>query len=119
MQPAGNHQVQHQPEIAFHSNRDALADAPQFSHHPSFHIRYRGLHGAQQKRTGQPHLLDPLSDDARFERGDVSGDIGQFRHAGQGLALTTQCLCEQSSMSVAAKSLPFASKGSPANFARA
>ena len=68
MQPAGNHQVQHQPEIAFHSNRDALADAPQFSHQASLYIRYGRLYGAQQKRARQPHMLDPLPDDAWFER---------------------------------------------------
>ena len=60
VQPAGNHQVQHQPEIAFDSNRDALADAPQLSNDLSFHICYRGLHGAEQKRTGQSHMLDPV-----------------------------------------------------------
>ena len=75
MQPSGNHQVQHQPEIAFHSNRDPLADAPQFSDEPSLHIRNRRLYGAQQKRARQSHMLDPLPDDAWFKRGDVRGDI--------------------------------------------
>ena len=92
MQAAGNHQVQHQPEIAFDTNRDALADASQFSNDPSFHTCYRGLHGAQQKRTGQPHLLERVSDDACFKGTDVSRDIGQFRHIGQALALTTLSL---------------------------
>src|SRR6266849_280492 len=30
VQPAGDHQVQDQPEVAIHSNRDALPDTPQF-----------------------------------------------------------------------------------------
>ena len=81
MQPAGNHQVQHQPEIAFHSDRDSLADSPQLSHHAAFHIRNRRLRGAQQKRTGQSNVLDPLADDSRFKRRDVGSDIWQFRHS--------------------------------------
>src|SRR5712664_1604940 len=63
VQPAGNHQVQHQPEIAFYSNRDSLADAPQFAHDAALHMCKWWLCGPQQKRTGQAHSLDRLRDD--------------------------------------------------------
>jgi hypothetical protein len=83
VQPAGNHQVQHQPEIAFHSNRDSLPDSPQFAHNAALHIRNWRLRGSKQKRARQSHALDRLPDDAWFERTDVCGDIRQFWHAYQ------------------------------------
>jgi hypothetical protein len=75
MQSAGNHQVKHQPEVTFYSNRDSLSDSPQFSREASFHIRYWRLHGAKQKRAGQSNVLDPLPDDASFKGANVSGKI--------------------------------------------
>src|SRR5258707_1357935 len=63
VQAAGNHQVQHQPEIAFYSNRDSLADSPQFAHDAALHMCKWWLCGPQQKRTGQAHSLDRLRDD--------------------------------------------------------
>ncbi len=81
MQPAGNHQMQHQPEIAFHSDRNSLADAPQFLHRASLHICNRRLCGAKQERARQSHAFDPLPNDASFKRGHVSGDVWEFRHA--------------------------------------
>jgi hypothetical protein len=64
VQPAGDHQVQHQPEIAFYSNRDSLPDSPQFAHHAALHIRNGRLRGSKQKRACQSHSLDRLPDDA-------------------------------------------------------
>src|ERR1035438_5335283 len=49
VQPAGDHQVQHQPDIAFHAHRDALADAAQPAHHAAFGALERRLQGSQQK----------------------------------------------------------------------
>ena len=45
------------------------------------HLVTGRLHGAKQKRARQPHSLDRLPDDAWFKRGDVGGDVRQFRHA--------------------------------------
>jgi hypothetical protein len=83
VQPAGNHQVQHQPQIAFYSNRDTLADSPQFAHDAALHIRNGRLCGSKQKRARQAHSLDGLRDDAFLECTDIGGDIRQFRHAYQ------------------------------------
>src|SRR5712664_12586 len=55
VQPAGNHQVQHQPEVAFDSNRDSLADSPQLAYDASLHNRNGRLCSSQQKRTSQSH----------------------------------------------------------------
>src|ERR1700739_4565689 len=80
VQPAGDHQVQRQPEIAVHSDRDALADASQLAHEATFHARHRRLRGSQEKRSCHPHSLDRLPDDAWLERANIRGDIRQFRH---------------------------------------
>ena len=43
----------------------------------------------------EPNLLNLLADDARFQRGDVSGDVGELGHALQlarrGSGLATWC----------------------------
>jgi hypothetical protein len=39
--------VQHQPEIAFYTDRDSLTDPPQFAHNAAFDIRKRWLRGAK------------------------------------------------------------------------
>ena len=95
VQAAGNHQVQHQPEVAIHADGDALADAAQFADGAAFAVRERRFDGAQQKRAREPHALERLADDARFERADVGGDIRQFWHAYQ-LAGGALCFCNLS-----------------------
>ncbi len=80
MQPARDHQVNHQPEVAIDAYRDALADAPHFAHGPAFHFADRGLCRAQQKGACHTHLQKWLAGDARLKGADVCGDVGQFRH---------------------------------------
>jgi hypothetical protein len=63
VQAAGNHQVQHQPEIALHSDGYSLADLPQFTHNTAFGLRNWWFRGTKQKRICQPYLLDRLRDD--------------------------------------------------------
>jgi hypothetical protein len=59
---------------------DALADPAQFSHRAALEILNRGLHSAKQKRARNSYPLERLTDDARLECADVSGDIREFRH---------------------------------------
>lgn len=93
MQAPGNHQVQNQPEIALHSECDSLSDPAQFLNGASFHPLERRGHATQQKWIAQAHPLELLPKHARFECGDVSGDIGQFWH---GLSLhATRALCNR------------------------
>ena len=80
MQAAGNHQVQHQPQVALQTDRDAFADAPQLPHRTPLRTRERWLHRPQQKWARDAHLLQLLSDDARLKRTDIGGDIRQLRH---------------------------------------
>jgi len=64
MQTACNHQVQHQPEIVFHSNRDALTDPPKFAHDAALDTFDWRLCGSQQERARQPHAIEGLRNDA-------------------------------------------------------
>jgi hypothetical protein len=80
VQPAGNHQVQHQPEIATYTDGDTLADPPQFAHGTALYICNWRLHGSNQKSARQSNVLDRLSHDAGFKCADVGGDIRQFGH---------------------------------------
>ena len=81
MKAAGNHQMQHQPEVPFYSNPYAFADPPQFTHSAPFHFGDRWFCSAKQEGTCQPYVLDWPPYDPRFKGVDVSNDIGQFRHA--------------------------------------
>ena len=83
MQSASNHQVQHQPEIAFYTDGDSLADPPQFAHGAALYIRKWRVYGSKQKRTRESNALDRLGHDAWLERTDVGGDIRQLGHAYQ------------------------------------
>jgi len=91
VQPAGNHQVQHEPEVTFYSYRDSLADSSQFAHDAAFHFDKGWLCGSKQKRARQSYSLDRLRKDAWLERCEVGGNIRQFRHAHQ-IAAGTQPL---------------------------
>src|SRR6267143_6483966 len=81
MQAAGNHQVQNEPEIAFYSDGDSLADSAQLGDWATLDVGNWRLRGSKQKKTGQANALDWLREDARLECGDVGGDVREFRHA--------------------------------------
>src|SRR5260370_25017468 len=69
VQPACNHQVEHQPKIAFYSNRDALADSPQFAHDAALHTCNWRVRGPEQKKTRDPHSIPLPRHYASLERG--------------------------------------------------
>ena len=81
MKPSGDHQVDHKPEVIVESDRDAFADAAQFPYRAACGARQRRLGGAQEKRA-RPNAdpFERLPYDARFERGEVRGNVGQLRH---------------------------------------
>ena len=71
--------MQDQPEIVFQPNRDAFADARQLTNFLAFDRFERRLDRPQQKRAHQPHALQRLAHNARFERFDINHDVGQLR----------------------------------------
>jgi hypothetical protein len=80
MQPSGDHQVQHQPQIAVKAYRYAFSDAAQRRHNTAVDTAERRVRSPEQEGTCDTHLLETLTENSRFERADVGGDVGQFRH---------------------------------------
>ncbi len=83
-----------EPEIAFEADGNALADAAQFADGAALDGCDGRVDGAQDKDALQANALEGLAEDARFERGEVGGDVGQFRHciqieAGAGASATS------------------------------
>ena len=80
MEPPGNHQVQHQPQLLINSNRDSLADATESPNRAPFNCTQRRIYRTQQEHGSQPDALQRLTHDPRFKGSDVCRDIRQFRH---------------------------------------
>ena len=80
VQAPGDHQVQDQEEIAVERDDDALAEARDPDHVAPAGVGERRVDGAEHERAGQAHALEPGPADARVERFDVDGDVGQLRH---------------------------------------
>ena len=81
VQSAGDHQVEHDPEIAFEADGDALAHAAEFTDHAAVGVCERRLGGAKKKRCGDSNPIERLREDAGFECGKVGGYVGEFGHA--------------------------------------
>jgi hypothetical protein len=81
VEAAGDHQMQHEPEIAFYSKGETLADSPEFADDAALDIGKWWLRGSKEKRAAQAHTLDWLPNDSRFKCSDVGDDVRKFRHA--------------------------------------
>src|SRR5260370_20307320 len=81
VQPPGDHEVQHQPQIVFESDGYPLADSAQLADLPPFHALKRRIHAAKQERTRQANMLERLRENALLERFDIDDDVGQLRHS--------------------------------------
>ena len=90
MQPAGDHEVQNEPEIAFDADGDSLSDSAQFANCAALCERERRLRGAKQKEACEADAFEALADDARFECADVRRDVRKLRHAYQDAALACE-----------------------------
>jgi hypothetical protein len=75
MQAAGDHQVQHQPEVAIQADGDALSHSPQFAHSSSGGFREGWRRGSKKKRAYKPHAFERQPQYARFQRCNVSRDV--------------------------------------------
>ncbi len=73
--------MKNEPEVAFHADGDAFADAAEFADGVAFGFGERRLGGAEQKRAREADALERLAEDARLQGGEVGGDVGEFRHA--------------------------------------
>lgn len=80
VQPARDHQVQHQPEIVIEAEGDALADPPQLPDDLALSIGDWRLSRPHQERACHAHTLQRTPKDARSQSADVRRDVGQLRH---------------------------------------
>ena len=81
MQSSGNHQMQHQPQIPIHPNRNPLPNPPHPAHHPPLHLPNPRLHSPQQKSITQSHAHKRPPNHTRFQRRNVSRNVRQLRHS--------------------------------------
>src|SRR5580700_5672494 len=72
-------QVKDQPEVVLYADCYALAYSSQFADFAAFGVFKWGLRGSQEEGALQPDALEGLTYYARFQRGDVGGDVWQFR----------------------------------------
>jgi len=86
MQPAGDHEVDDQPQIVVESNGDTLADSLKFAYRMSLNIAKGRLRRAQYEGVAQAHALKGLTGNARLERAQVGFDIRELGHQTKGYA---------------------------------
>jgi hypothetical protein len=79
MQAAGDRQVQHQPEVAIQAHGDVLSHSPQLAHSSSGGFREGRRGGSKKGRAYKPDAFGRQAHHARFQRRNVSGDVGQLR----------------------------------------
>src|SRR5215831_19016849 len=68
VQPARDHQVDHEPQISVEAESDPFSDAPQTADGSAFHGGNGRVGGPEDEWTGDPHSLKRLARDSVFER---------------------------------------------------
>jgi hypothetical protein len=81
MQPPGNHQMRHQPEIFFKAETDAFPETSQLNNLLTFNRRNRRCCSSQEKRRIQLDTFKCVIENPLFQRFDVDRDVRQLRHA--------------------------------------
>jgi hypothetical protein len=98
MQASGNHQMEDEPyqpgipadrslsvgwKITFNADCDALADPAQCFDCSAFNTSEGRIDSAQKEDAGDADTLQRLAKNTHLECGNISGDVGQFRHCTQ------------------------------------
>ena len=81
-QPPGDHQVDHEEELALEADHDALAEPAQLDHAPTGEGLDRRLDRAQHEHAAQPHAVEHAPLHVSLERAQVDLDVGQLGHRG-------------------------------------
>jgi hypothetical protein len=79
-QAAGDHQVDHQEELALQAQHHALAQALDAHHLPALGAGDRRQRGAQHEGVEQLHTPQHLADATLRQAFDIDGDVGQLGH---------------------------------------
>ena len=80
VQPARDHEMQHEEQVVVELEDDALAEPAQAADRLAEDGVDRRVEGAEEKRIGEPDLRQRLADDAGAEAVDVGDDVGKFGH---------------------------------------
>ena len=80
MQTAGNHQVQHEPQVVVEANGDPFAQPAQLAHGPALEGLHSRVKGSHQERTVEPYPLECLPQDPRAQGLEINRDVGQLGH---------------------------------------
>jgi len=80
MKPAGNHEVQHEPQITFEAEADAFTQPAQLHNPFAFDTREWWFRSTQQEKRRNVGALEPSILNSLLERLDVGDDVRQFRH---------------------------------------
>ncbi len=80
VQPAGDHQMEHDEQLVVEADDDALAEARQPAHGPATKGGDRRVDGAQHEGVSEPDILQRPTRQAALQRLDIGGDVGQFGH---------------------------------------
>src|SRR5688572_6084846 len=78
LEPAGDHEMEHEKYFSVHLPHDPLSDAAKSDNHAAERLLERGLDRAQKKWCRQPYALQPLADNARAEGGEIQLDVGKL-----------------------------------------
>ena len=79
-QPAGDHQVDDDEELALEGQDDALAEPLDADRRAGPRPRRRRRHRAQQERMADADALEAMADDLGRQPLDVDADVGQLGH---------------------------------------
>lgn len=90
VEPAGNHQMKHEPEISFQTNTDSFPQPPQLSNPLTFHAVDWWHGGAQQKRRPNLHTFERFAEDSLLKRFDVDNNVRKFGHGFKRLAMEAE-----------------------------
>jgi hypothetical protein len=80
MEPAGDHQMNHDPQVAFESDRDTFSYAFEPEHAQTLESRDRRFGRTQQEGTRDPHALDDATRDPCLECVQIRVDVGKLGH---------------------------------------
>jgi hypothetical protein len=80
MQPAGDHQVQNQPQISLEAEADPFAKPPQLDNLFAFYTGQRRYGRPQKKRTCKTDAFENTALDSFLESLDINNDVRQLRH---------------------------------------
>src|SRR6185503_1493333 len=80
LEPAGDHQMENEKQLAFHLPHDPFSNAPQADHRAALGRGERRIDGAEQRGTHHARARERLPHDPWSQRLEINRDVGKLRH---------------------------------------